>query len=101
MQSSIKNTLNNILLLILTCIFCYIIVYGTSGIRLLQILSDAEKASKDEIIEKQQQMAYLQNQLTLWKDNPFLYEKVAREQLHMAKKQDIVYYDLSLEKTVS
>lgn len=101
MKSLITNILHNVFLLILICIFYYILVYVISGIRLFQILSEAEKASKNEIIEKQQQITYLQNQLTLWKDNPFLYEKVAREQLHMAKKQDIVYYDLSLEKTVS
>jgi cell division protein FtsB len=67
-------------------------LFGSSGIFMIQDAQKAYKKVQKEIQETQETINRLQNQVNDWKKYPFFKEQLAREQLQMARKNEVVYY---------
>lgn len=65
---------------------------GNNGIVATMLLTKETQKIKNEIQLLEQEIVQLQDRLTAWHTCPFYKEKVAREQLQMARHDDEVYY---------
>jgi cell division protein FtsB len=81
-----------VLLMVQTTVLIYLFFCGPRGWRdvgqLQSIISDAQK----RLEEKKQVVTQLEKEETSWQDDSFNKEKVAREQLQMARATDTVFY---------
>ena len=92
MQMHIKQLMIRICLIISIIIFIYICVFGTHGLLKLRRLEEENAHIKQLVSKHENELNSLKEQLLLWQDSSFLKEKEARQKLHMAHKDDIVYY---------
>jgi len=88
----IKKTIVNVFLLSEMVCFIYLYLLGTNGIKILQNqrLMVYELRKELELAEKE--VKQLQEELYVWQTDDFYKEKVAREQLQMARKDDKLFY---------
>ena len=88
----IKKTIVNVFLLSEMVCFIYLYLLGTNGIKILQNqrLMVYELLKELELAEKE--VKQLQEELYVWQTDDFYKEKVAREQLQMARKDDKLFY---------
>lgn len=73
-------------------LFGYIYVFGSHGIRNLLIIEQEKIQLNQEITTLQAEVASLSNTIAQWDSHPFYKEKIAREQLQMACKNEEIYY---------
>ncbi|HZW61545.1 MAG TPA: septum formation initiator family protein [Candidatus Babeliales bacterium] len=66
--------------------------YGSYGVQTLAQLRTETAVVEQEVMHLQQEVAILEHELNAWNSNPFYKEKVAREQLQMAREGDTIYY---------
>ncbi|RTL07056.1 septum formation initiator family protein [Candidatus Dependentiae bacterium] len=92
MQRHIKQFMTRILLVVAIMFFIYLCIFGTYGLVRLYQLGKENKKIVDLLVMHQQELNRLKEELSLWQESSFLKEKNAREKLHMAHKDDIVYY---------
>lgn len=92
MQMHIKQLMMRILLVVGIIIFIYICIFGVHGLLKLRILEKENKQMVEMITKHEHEINTLKDLVVLWQDSSFLKEKEAREKLHMAHKDDIVYY---------
>ena len=88
----IKKTIVNVFLLSEMVCFIYLYLLGTNGIKILQNqrLMVYELRKELELAEKE--VKQLQEELYVWQTDDFYKEKVTREQLQMARKDDKLFY---------
>ena len=72
-------------------IFALLYLFGTHGLQALVTLRKENGCLAFEVKELELQVKELETTVVAWKKEPFYKEKVARESLHMARKQDEVY----------
>jgi cell division protein FtsB len=75
---------------ILTIVLLYI--FGSHGLPALYALQAESKTIMEDIEFLQNDIASLQIQLQEWGHYSYFKEKIAREQLQMAHKDDMIYY---------
>lgn len=92
MQRHIKQFMTRVLLIIAIIFFIYLCIFGTYGLVRLHQLGQQNKKIVDLLIMYQKELNKVKEEIALWQKTPFLKEKDAREKLHMAYKDDIVYY---------
>ena len=73
-------------------IFGYTCFYGRHGIQNLHLLAEQKQKMEEKIVHQEQAIAKIATEITDWQENPFLYERIAREQLHMARSHEILYH---------
>ena len=88
----LKKTIIKTLLLSELVIFAYLYWFGDSGINSLTNQQVILKNLNQELINNQQEVDNLEKEIHAWKINDFYKEKVAREQLQMARKGDKLFY---------
>ena len=71
-------------------VFGWIFFIGPHSIRALSTLKHKNVLLKESNVELAQQVTVLKDEVAYWSSN-FAKEKCAREQLKMARKNDIVY----------
>ena len=64
---------------------------GNQGLRSVFVLADENKKISLEIEETKQEIIALENTIKTWQSDSFYKEKLAREELHMAKENEQVY----------
>ena len=73
-------------------IFCCMYLFGAQGIRVLRQLSRENKNLDHEIQQLHDHVGVLEKKIASWESDSFYKEKIARERLHMAHKQDVIFY---------
>ena len=92
MQMHIKQLMVRILLVVGIIVFIYICIFGTHGLLKLRTLEEENRRIVQLVNKHEEELNELKILVSLWQDSSFLKEKEAREKLHMAYKDDIVYY---------
>lgn len=74
------------------CTLTYLFFYGPRGWRDVHALQMQIDAAREACAEKKALVVQLSAEEHEWHNNSFLKEKVAREELQMARAGDTVYY---------
>lgn len=89
---NVKRLLMRILLCVEMCIFGYLYVCGKNGLQLLTHKKQELVHLENQCAALQQDISLLQSDIYAWQTNDFYKEKIAREQLQMARKDDKLFY---------
>jgi cell division protein FtsB len=89
---SVKKIGMRFLLMIEMLLFGYLYFFGHNGIQLLQQQRAEVVALHNKIIQSRAQVEQLENAIYAWQTDDFYKEKIAREQLQMARKGDELFY---------
>lgn len=87
-----KRHLLRIFFLIEIAIFIGIYVFSSQGLQTLHRMKHENKEVELRIADLQKEIKDLEAEVDEWQNNSFYKEKIAREQLQMAKKGDQVYF---------
>jgi len=80
------------LFIIETCALILLFLYGASGLESIYKLERENSVLKGETVRMAQEVDAIEQEIASWSHDDFYKEKVAREQLQMARKDDEVYY---------
>jgi cell division protein FtsB len=72
--------------------FGHIYFFGSNGIKSLQAHKKVVEDLKSDIMILDEEVAQLEKEIYAWQTDDFYKEKVAREQLQMARKGDELFY---------
>jgi cell division protein FtsB len=72
--------------------FGYVYVCGKNGLQSLHKHKSAVVDLKKNIMQLDQEVASLEKEIYVWQSDDFYKEKIAREQLQMARKGDELFY---------
>lgn len=75
---------------IVVCSFLYL--FGAQGMRTVYAMKQQNSALSQEVTLARVNVKQLELQIAVWQTSDFYKEKKAREQLQMARTDDIVYY---------
>lgn len=75
---------------IVACAFFYL--FGAQGLRTLSHMKQENQQLAGRINSMRESIKEIEMEIALWQTNDFYKEKKAREQLQMARTDDIVYY---------
>lgn len=88
----VKKIFMRLLLIIEMAAFGHLYFFGNNGIKALQnqkgVVVDLEK----NIIQLKNEVVQLEQEIYVWQNDDFYKEKIAREQLQMARKGDELFY---------
>lgn len=87
-----KRKITSIFLVGELCLFILTFCFGSHGLQALWLLHNDIQLLNNEIIVIEQEIASLETEITQWQENFFYKEKMAREQLQMARQGEIIYY---------
>ena len=73
-------------------IFVAIYFFSAQGLRVLQGMQKENEHVYEEVAYLKNEIAILEQEVAEWESNSFYKEKIAREELQMAKKGDEVYF---------
>jgi cell division protein FtsB len=73
-------------------IFMGTYLFGAQGIRVMRQLTAADHKLDQDIAAISHEIDQLNNEIVAWQSDDFYKEKVARERLHMARKNETIYY---------
>ena len=73
-------------------IFLFLYIFGTQGLHMISKIRKENKTFLKEVSVLEGELQELENTIFEWEANPFYKEKAAREQLHMARKKDTIYF---------
>jgi cell division protein FtsB len=91
-MSIAKRYIIRIVLGIEIIVFLSIYLFGPQGIWTFQKLAEENKVVEHAIQGVKAEIAGLDKQITACKSDAFYKERIAREQLQMARKDDVIYY---------
>ncbi len=86
-----KHTLLLSVFAIEICAFVGVYIFGTRGVRALKKLQHENAGLEQEIKRIQAQLQVQKKEVDLWRKHAFYKEKIAREQLQMARKNDQIF----------
>jgi hypothetical protein len=92
MRNSIKNVLIGGCMLAELTLFGYIALYGSHGFNALYALKKECCLIDHRIEQTKAAIEVVQKKAIAFNAYPFYKEKIARQQLHLAHKDDIIYY---------
>ena len=87
-----KTLLLKLFLFVEVFIFLVIYLLGTNGVHTIIRLTNDNKALSNDIALLEKDIKQLSLDLKDWQESSFLKEKVAREHLQMARKNETVYF---------
>jgi len=73
-------------------VFASFYVLGPHGMRVQEQMRSENVALQGETAMLEHEVHVLEDTIAQWNAHPFLKEKIAREQLQMARKGDQIYY---------
>ncbi|HSW73789.1 MAG TPA: septum formation initiator family protein [Candidatus Limnocylindria bacterium] len=92
MLKAVKQAIIYTLCAVEFCLFSWTYMYGTQGWSALRRVQQENKHLEERIALCKQESDTLENELVAWREHPFYKEKVAREQLQMAREHETIYY---------
>jgi cell division protein FtsB len=81
-----------IALVVQSVLFFYQYVTGTYGIQAARTFASEIAIVESEIAQLKNEIAMIEQEIVDWKTDYFYIEKAAREQLHMAKSHEDLYF---------
>ena len=87
-----KRSIIRILFFAETVGFLCMHIFGPQGIRVFQQLTEENSVIEQSIQRVRSEIAQLDRRITECKSDSFYKERIAREQLQMARKDDLIYY---------
>jgi cell division protein FtsB len=88
----LKKSCMKIALLAEMVAFGHLYLFGNNGIKVLQQQKNVVEDLKKDIMERKKEVEQLEKEIYAWNSDDFYKEKVAREQLQMARKGDELFY---------
>ena len=88
----LKKICMRLLLLVEMAGFGYLYVYGINGMQVLAQQRETVINLEKNVIELKSEIEKLEEEIYAWQTDDFYKEKVAREQLQMARKGDELFY---------
>lgn len=73
-------------------VFCGVYLFGKQSITVLVSLQKENDLLQNQLLEQKKEIAAIEHTIHEWQEHPFYKEKIAREQLQMARKDEQVYY---------
>lgn len=73
-------------------LFAYVYLFGSHGMRALMNIEQEKVQLATDISGLQAEVRCLEKTIAQWDAHPFYKEKIAREQLQMAGKNEEIYY---------
>lgn len=65
--------------------------FGSRGLQVLRALKHQNEQLQQNVSSATKDIAKLEEELTIWQQDPFYIEKIAREQLQLAKPGEEIY----------
>jgi len=87
----IKRVVLRLFLLLEVVVFGHIYLFGNNGLHSLTKLRQGIKLIEQETHQLAREVESLEIEIEEWESNDFYKEKIAREQLQMARKNDEIY----------
>lgn len=92
MVIDIKRTISRVLFLVELAIFSWVYLFGLHGFyHLLDLRSESDRIEQ-KLVCKKADIDMLKEQIIAWNVHSFYKEKMAREQLQMARNGELIYY---------
>jgi len=91
---SYKKIMVRLLLVVEMVLFFGNFLYSKNGLMAIVALKHENMQLSQEISEIKDSLFMMEEQLVQWNRYPFYKEKVAREQLHMIRPDEIIYFNL-------
>jgi cell division protein FtsB len=91
-MKSAKRTFLRVFFGVEVIIFSFMYLFGAQGMRVLYQLRRESVALGQEVENLSGQVSTLEKKLVAWESDSFYKEKIARERLHMANKNDVIFY---------
>lgn len=88
----IKQIAIRVLLAIEMIVFGYVYMYGKNGMQVLHKQKKVVAQLQSTVDQLKKEIAVVESEIELWQTDDFYKEKVAREQLQMARKGDEIFY---------
>ena len=88
----LKKVFMKVLLLLEMAAFGHVYFLGNNGIAALQKQKNVVVDLKNNIVQLDNEVARLEKEIYAWQSDDFYKEKIAREQLQMARKGDELFY---------
>jgi len=88
----LKRIFMKVLLLLEMAAFGHIYFFGANGIKVLQNQKRGVAELQKNIVSLNGEVVQLEKEIYAWQTNDFYKEKIAREQLQMARKGDELFY---------
>jgi len=92
MIKELKKALLRIFLGVEVIIFCIMYVFGQHGLLALHSLHKENQQVEKEVDFLKAELENITEEIQLYNKYPFYKEKLAREQLHLKKSDEIIYY---------
>jgi len=87
-----KRTIVRLFFTVEVMVFVAVYLFGGNGLQYLHRLQDENMQLNDEIILLEQEIELIDQQIVSWQSDDFYKEKIAREKLQMARKDDEIYF---------
>lgn len=91
-MASSRSYVSRIFLLGEIFIFLGVYFFGVDGLQKLCVLRDENMKLEQEVVSLNNEIAALEHEIVAWNTDPFYKEKLAREQLQMAREQDEILF---------
>ena len=91
-MKTVKRTLLRLFFGLEVCVFVGVYLFGPSGLQTIVRLKRENRQLDQEIEQLQVRVAVAEQKLAVWQSDDFYKEKIAREQLQMARKGDEIFY---------
>ena len=91
-MKNIKRRILRLFFVMEIMVFAGFYILGPHGIRAQKQMIEQNEVLKSETLALETELHVLENSIAQWNAHPFLKEKIAREQLQMARKGDRIYY---------
>lgn len=87
----VKRICSRVLFAVELFIFSWMYMFGVHGFNQLVHLKSEMKEVAQEVAQKEQEVCKLEKAIIAWNVHSFCKEKMAREQLQMARKDELIY----------
>ncbi|HRN78016.1 MAG TPA: septum formation initiator family protein [Candidatus Dependentiae bacterium] len=91
-MKSVKQIILRIFFVIETVVFAWMYIFGAQGVRVLHTLDAENHELECTVQHMRDELRELDQRIITWENEPFHKEKIAREQLQMARAGDTIYY---------
>jgi len=91
-MKALKKMALRIFFVVEIVVFIFVYVFGPQGMQALRHVQQENAVIEKNIHALRTEIQELEDTIIAWQTYPFYKEKIAREQLQMARKSDQVYY---------
>lgn len=67
-------------------------VWSPHGVQPITRLMNEYQEIEEQVVNLKRDIASLDGEIARWEQDPFYQEQIAREQLQMARKDEVIYY---------